>query len=319
VSALPSEKAFAKINLTLRVLGRRADGYHELESLVAFADVADALTLEPGSTDGLEMSGPFAGKSGPVDDNLVLKSLVELRRRIPGLKGGRFRLEKNLPVAAGIGGGSADAAAALRLLARANGIALDDSHLMTAAQSVGADVPVCLDSRPRIMRGIGEVLSPPLDLPPIPAILVNPGVALATREVFGKFKGAQSGPSLAGVPTKTGPLIELLKQQDNDLTVASRQPHARRPSEKSWRPFAARQGVCLRGCPDQVRHALRCSALAKRRRRRRNDSQPSARIGGFGRPRSEPCRGKHEFAGFAGNDWQLAGFPIVTGGMRGAP
>jgi 4-diphosphocytidyl-2-C-methyl-D-erythritol kinase len=167
------------------------------------------------------MSGPFAGKSGPVDDNLVLKSLVELRRRIPGLKGGRFRLEKNLPVAAGIGGGSADAAAALRLLARANGIALDDSHLMTAAQSVGADVPVCLDSRPRIMRGIGEVLSPPLDLPPIPAILVNPGVALATREVFGKFKGAQSGPSLAGVPTKTGPLIELLKQQDNDLTVAA--------------------------------------------------------------------------------------------------
>jgi 4-diphosphocytidyl-2-C-methyl-D-erythritol kinase len=221
VSAPPSEKAFAKINLTLRVLGRRADGYHELESLVAFADVADTLTLEPGSTDGLEMSGPFAGKSGPVDENLVLKSLAELRRRIPGLKGGRFRLEKNLPVAAGIGGGSADAAAALRLLARANGIALDDSHLMAAAQSVGADVPVCLDSRPRIMRGIGEVLSPPLDLPPIPAILVNPGVALATREVFGKFKGAQSGPSLADVPTKTGPLIELLKQQDNDLTVAA--------------------------------------------------------------------------------------------------
>ena len=221
MSALLSEKAFAKINLTLRVLGRRADGYHELESLVAFADIADALTLEPGSADGLEMSGPFAGKSGPVDDNLVLKSLAELRRRIPGLKGGRFRLEKNLPVAAGIGGGSADAAAALRLLARANGIALDDSRLMAAAQSVGADVPVCLDSRPRIMRGIGEVLSPPLDLPPIPAVLVNPGVALVTREVFGKFKGAHAGPGLAGVPTKTGALIELLKQQDNDLTVAA--------------------------------------------------------------------------------------------------
>ena len=221
MSAPLSEKAFAKINLTLRVLGRRADGYHELESLVAFADVADALTLEPGSTDGLEMSGPFAGKSGPVDDNLVLKSLAELRRRIPGLKGGRFRLEKNLPVAAGIGGGSADAAAALRLLARANGIALDDSRLMAAAQAVGADVPVCLDSRPRIMRGIGEVLSEPLDLPPIPAVLVNPGVALVTREVFGKFKGAHAGPGLAGVPTKTGALIELLKQQDNDLTVAA--------------------------------------------------------------------------------------------------
>ena len=109
---------------------------------------------------------PFAGKSGPVDDNLVLKSLVELRRRIPGLKGGRFRLEKNLPVAAGIGGGSADAAAALRLLAIANRIALDDSRLMAAAQAVGADVPVCMDSRPRVMqptsaeRPVGHAIAP---------------------------------------------------------------------------------------------------------------------------------------------------------------
>jgi 4-diphosphocytidyl-2-C-methyl-D-erythritol kinase len=221
VSALLSEKAFAKINLTLRVLGRRADGYHELESLVAFADVADALTLEPGSADALEMSGPFAGKSGPTGDNLVLKSLTELRRRIHDLKGGRFCLEKNLPVAAGIGGGSADAAAALRLLARANGIALDDPRLMAAAQTVGADVPVCMESRPRIMRGVGEMLSEPLNLPPIPAVLVNPGVALVTREVFGKFQGIQAGPGLASVPTKAGALIATLKQQDNDLTVAA--------------------------------------------------------------------------------------------------
>jgi len=221
VSAPLSERAFAKINLTLRVLGRRADGYHELESLVAFADVADTLTLEPGSTDGLEMSGPFAGKSGPVDDNLVLKSLAELRRRVAGLKGGRFRLEKNLPVAAGIGGGSADAAAALRLLAKANGIALDDTSLMAAAQAIGADVPVCLDSRPRIMRGIGEALSEPLGLVPIPAVLVNPGVALVTRAVFEKFKGAHLSAGLADVATKAGALIDLLKQQDNDLTDAA--------------------------------------------------------------------------------------------------
>ena len=216
-----SERAFAKINLTLRVLGRRADGYHELESLVAFADVADTLTLEPGPADSLAVSGPFEGKSGPADDNLVIKSLAELRRRIAGLKGGRFRLEKNLPVAAGVGGGSADGAAALRLLARANEIALDDSRLMAAAQAVGADVPVCMDSRPRIMRGIGEMLAPPLDLPSIPAVLVNPGVALATREVFGKFKITHVGPGLADVPTKTGALIELLRQQDNDLTGAA--------------------------------------------------------------------------------------------------
>jgi 4-diphosphocytidyl-2-C-methyl-D-erythritol kinase len=221
VSAPLLERAFAKINLTLRVLGRRADGYHELESLVAFADVSDTLTLEPAATDSLEMSGPFASKSGPVDDNLVLKSFAELRRHIPGLKGGRFRLEKNLPVAAGIGGGSADAAAALRLLAKANGITLDDSRLMAAAQAVGADVPVCVDSRPRVMRGIGEVLSAPLDLAPIPAVLVNPGVALVTREVFGKFKGGNAEPCLAGVPTRTDALIEFLKRQDNDLTAAA--------------------------------------------------------------------------------------------------
>jgi len=221
VKALLSERAFAKINLTLRVLGRRADGYHELESLVAFADTADALTLEPGLADGLEMSGPFAGKSGRVDDNLVLRSLAELRRQIPSLKGGRFRLEKNLPVAAGVGGGSADAAAALRLLARSNGIALDDSRLMVAARAVGADVPVCLDSRPRIMRGIGEVLSAPLDLPRMPAVLVNPGVAVVTRDVFGKFKSERAGLGLDGVPTKIDALIELLKQHDNDLTVAA--------------------------------------------------------------------------------------------------
>ena len=220
MSAL-SERAFAKINLTLRVVGRRTDGYHELESLVAFANVADTLTLEPGSTDGLQMSGPFAHKSGPVDDNLVLKALGELRRHVPGLKGGQFHLEKNLPVAAGIGGGSADAAAALRLLARVNGIALDDLRLMAAAKAVGADVPVCMDSRPRIMRGIGEVLTAPLDLERIPAVLVNPGVALGTREVFGQFKIGDKGPALTDVPTKAGALIEFLKQRGNDLTAAA--------------------------------------------------------------------------------------------------
>ncbi|MGA8933136.1 MAG: 4-(cytidine 5'-diphospho)-2-C-methyl-D-erythritol kinase, partial [Pseudolabrys sp.] len=130
MSATLLEKAPAKINLTLRVLGRRADGYHELESLVAFADVADTLTLHPGAGDRLEISGPFAGKSGPVVDNLVLKARAALDERIAGVRGGLFRLEKNIPVAAGLGGGSADAAAALRLAARANGIAFDDPRLM---------------------------------------------------------------------------------------------------------------------------------------------------------------------------------------------
>jgi 4-diphosphocytidyl-2-C-methyl-D-erythritol kinase len=221
VSATLLEKASAKINLTLRVIGRRADGYHDLESLVAFADVADMLTLQPGTDDRLDVSGPFAGNSGAVADNLVLKALDAVRQRITGLKGGRFLLEKNVPVAAGLGGGSADAAAALRLIARVNAIALDDPRLREAALAVGADVPVCLDGRPRIMRGVGELLSPPIELPALPAVLVNPGVALATRDVFGKFIGTQDGGGLADVPREFGPLIECLTNHGNDLTAAA--------------------------------------------------------------------------------------------------
>lgn len=221
MSATLTEKAAAKINLTLRVIGRRADGYHDLESLVAFADVADVLALQPGTDDALEVSGPFAGRSGAVSDNLVLKALGALRQRVTGLKGGRFLLEKNVPVAAGLGGGSADAAAALRLIARSNAIALDDRGLLDAARAVGADVPVCLDPRPRIMRGVGELLSPPLELPELPAVLVNPGVPLATREVFGKFTGGQGEGELTDVPREFDALIECLNHHGNDLTAAA--------------------------------------------------------------------------------------------------
>jgi 4-diphosphocytidyl-2-C-methyl-D-erythritol kinase len=216
------EKAPAKINLTLRVLGRRADGYHELESLVAFADLADTLSLEPGVEDGLQTIGPFAAKSGPVADNLVLKACAALGERSTGLKSGRFLLEKNIPVAAGLGGGSADAAAALRLLARINGIAPDDLRLIAAARIVGADVPVCLDPRPRIMRGVGDLISPPIELPALAAVLVNPGVPLATREVFGKFAGVQGAKNLANVPREFDALIGFLKLHDNDLTLPAR-------------------------------------------------------------------------------------------------
>ena len=156
MSAVLVEKAPAKINLTLRVLGRRADGYHRLESLVAFADLADTLSLQPGGDAALDITGPFAAACGPVAGNLVLKALAALRQRVAGLNAGRFLLDKNIPVAAGLGGGSADAAAALRLLARGNGLALDDARLAAAAPAVGADVPVCLESRARIMRGVRQ-------------------------------------------------------------------------------------------------------------------------------------------------------------------
>ena len=216
------EKARAKINLTLRVLGRRADGYHDLESLVAFADLADTLSLQPDKTTVLDIAGPFAGPSGPTADNLVLKAVAALGQRVSGLKAGRFHLEKNLPVAAGIGGGSADAAAALRLLARVNGLSLDDARLTQAALAVGADVPVCVASRPCIMRGVGEQLSSPLEMPALPAVLINPGVALSTREVFAKFTIAQAGQTnLPDVPRSDDALIEFLTQHGNDLTQAA--------------------------------------------------------------------------------------------------
>lgn len=216
------EKAPAKINLTLRVLGRRADGYHELESLVAFADVADTLTLEPDNKDTLEITGPFAADSGAISDNLVLKALAAARICIGAVKAGRFSLEKNIPVAAGLGGGSADAAATLRLIAGANEIALDDARIMSAAQAVGADVPVCVASRPRIMRGVGELLSDPVDLPPLAGVLVNPRVPLSTRDVFGKFVRAQGGNDLGDLTRGLGSLIDFLKLHDNDLTPAAR-------------------------------------------------------------------------------------------------
>src|ERR1700709_1692557 len=127
-----TDEARAKVNLTLRVNGRRGDGYHDLESVVAFADCADRLTLTPGAELTLRMTGPLAEACGETSDNLVLKAARLLGERVPGMKAGSFTLDKVLPVAAGIGGGSADAAAALRLLAQANDLALDDSRLVEA-------------------------------------------------------------------------------------------------------------------------------------------------------------------------------------------
>lgn len=218
MSAL-TDTAPAKINLTLRVLGRRADGYHLLESLVVFASVADRLTLAPDTASSIETSGPFAAACGPPDANLVLKALRCLGERVEGLKAGRFTLDKNLPVAAGIGGGSSDAAAALRLLARLNGVAPDDPRLAEAARATGADVPVCLDPRTRIMRGIGEILSEPLALPLMPAVLVNPGVPLATRDVFAALKERRAGgPPLGALPQGKEAVLDFLQLHGNDLT-----------------------------------------------------------------------------------------------------
>jgi 4-diphosphocytidyl-2-C-methyl-D-erythritol kinase len=213
-----AEKAPAKVNLTLRVLGRRADGYHDIESLVAFAGVGDVLTLTPSGALTLAVRGPTASAAGDVADNLVLKAARALAGEVEGLALGHFDLSKRLPVAAGLGGGSADAAAALRLLARANGIAPDDPRLLQAARATGADVPVCLDPQPRLMRGIGDVLSAPLGLPRLFAVLVNPSVAVSTREVFAGLQLPPAAPTTPpATPADSAALMAEIVGGRNDL------------------------------------------------------------------------------------------------------
>jgi 4-diphosphocytidyl-2-C-methyl-D-erythritol kinase len=202
------------------VLGRRSDGYHDIESLVAFARLGDRLGFAPGGALALTVRGPSAALAGDNADNLVLKAARALAARIPHIGLGTFDLDKQLPVAAGLGGGSADAAAALRLLARANDLALDDPRLYDAARATGADVPVCLDPRIRVMRGIGDVLSAPLERPALPAVLVNPGVAVATKAVFAGWTARPTqSPNLAAL-TKQASVVQLLQwldEQSNDL------------------------------------------------------------------------------------------------------
>jgi 4-diphosphocytidyl-2-C-methyl-D-erythritol kinase len=220
------ENAPAKVNLTLAVLGRRRDGYHAIDSLVTFAGVADRLTLVPGRPLSLSVRGAGAADAGPLDENLVLKAARALAGDVPGLKLGRFTLEKRLPVEAGLGGGSSDAAAALRLLARVNRIELDDMRLHKVARRIGADVPVCIDPRPRRMRGIGEKLSEPLAMPPLAAVLVNPGVAVPTKDVFA-ILGLKPGGGLrrAGraraLPDELDGVVSFLAGQVNDLEPAA--------------------------------------------------------------------------------------------------
>jgi 4-diphosphocytidyl-2-C-methyl-D-erythritol kinase len=189
----------AKINLTLRILGRRADGFHELESLVAFAPFGDRVTFWPDKRLDLKVSGPMAAGAGPSADNLVLRAARALAERIEGLTLGRFALIKQLPSGAGLGGGSADAAAALRLIAKVNRLGLDDARIHDAARATGADIPVCLDPRPRVMRGIGEILSAPLALPKLGILIVHPGLAVPTGPVFNAL-GLAPGEQFAAAP-----------------------------------------------------------------------------------------------------------------------
>lgn len=190
----------AKVNLALHVTGRRADGYHRLDSLVVFAGVGDRVAAEAADALSLRVDGPF-GAAVPVEGNLVLRA-AEALRAARGLEegGAALSLSKALPPASGIGGGSSDAAAALRVLARLWGV---EPLGGDEALALGADLPVCLLARPARMRGVGERLEPATGLPPMALVLVNPGRPVETRAVFAAFAGA-AGEPMGPVPEGSG-------------------------------------------------------------------------------------------------------------------
>ncbi|MEI7711012.1 MAG: 4-(cytidine 5'-diphospho)-2-C-methyl-D-erythritol kinase [Rhodospirillales bacterium] len=213
-----SESAPAKINLFLHIVGKRADGYHLLDSLAVFAGIGDRLFAEPSDGLSLRLIGPFAAGLDGESDNLVLRAARALAEAAGLPPRATLVLEKNLPVASGIGGGSADAAAALRLLSRLWGIGLDRTVLHAIATRLGADVPVCLGSRPTRMRGIGDRLDPAPHLPDCGLLLVNPGVALGTADVFRARQGGFSGPvALPRAWDSAATMAEGLRGLSNDL------------------------------------------------------------------------------------------------------
>jgi 4-diphosphocytidyl-2-C-methyl-D-erythritol kinase len=219
--------AHAKVNLWLKVVGRRSDGFHLLDSLVAFVDLADTLEARPSGGLSLELDGPRARELSGETDNLVLKAAHLLADRAGIAPRATIRLAKHIPVAAGLGGGSADAAAALRELADLWRVALPEEELFDLAALLGADVPMCLAGRTALVSGIGERLQPAPPLPRAAILLVNPGTPLPTGEVF----AARRGPFSAAMPLMR-PWRDLpefaaaLAQRGNDLSDAaiSRQP-----------------------------------------------------------------------------------------------
>ncbi|CAO3379693.1 4-(cytidine 5'-diphospho)-2-C-methyl-D-erythritol kinase [Azospirillum argentinense] len=229
-----AEAAPAKLNLYLHVVGRRDDGYHELDSLVAFAEVADRVTVQPGvariALRGADLPpvGPRLAISGPFGPalmgenpahNLVIRAAYALAARLGREADAMIGLEKVLPIASGIGGGSADAAATLRALARLWGVPVADQRLYEVAASLGADVPVCVAGRSCYFGGVGEVLEEAPALPETHAVLVNPGVPVPTPAVFKARRGGFSAPArFTEAPADAAALAALLRERRNDLT-----------------------------------------------------------------------------------------------------
>jgi 4-diphosphocytidyl-2-C-methyl-D-erythritol kinase len=222
-----AELARAKINLALHVTGRRTDGYHLISSLVVFADVADVVSAAPapGGRMGLTVDGPLASElveTTEPRDNLVVRAAARLVRANPGrtLPPTRVVLTKRLPLAAGLGGGSADAAATLRLLDRYWRLDSGQARLAEIGIGLGADVPMCLRSRPLVAEGIGERLTPAVGIPALPIVLAHPGVASPTAAVFGRLEEAERTP-LPKVPSRFASVLDFvmwLRRTRNDLT-----------------------------------------------------------------------------------------------------
>lgn len=215
----------AKINLNLHVIGQRADGYHLLESLVAFAPAADEISIELASVDSLTFSGPFGAqlKADPAT-NLVLKARDALRQSLPDIRLAHvaIQLTKNLPLSSGIGGGSADAAATLHALNAVYGLGLSLDALCNIGRTLGADVPMCLHSRPLIAKGIGEIIEP-VALPDFNLLLVNPNVSVSTPAIFKALPNKQNAglpmtaPDMMAEMASFSDLIAYLENTRNDL------------------------------------------------------------------------------------------------------
>ena len=213
----------AKINLYLHLLGRRDDGYHLLDSLIVFLDFADTVSVSLADGLSLGLSGPYAPALEGGEDNLVLAAARALAEAGGCQGGAAIELTKRVPVAAGLGGGSADAAAALLALAALWGLEIPAPGLADIALGLGADVPVCLESRPAFVGGIGEELEPAPELPPVWATLVNPGKALATKDVFAAHGGGFTRPGRFTASLEdAGALANRLAPLGNDLTAAAR-------------------------------------------------------------------------------------------------
>lgn len=194
------EAAPAKLNLALHVRARRPDGYHELETLFAFVADGDTIRLDPAGPPGLTVTGPFAAGLSGEGDNLVTRAERLFAERVKPVAPAAIELVKRLPIASGIGGGSADAAATLRALARAHGVASDDPLLFACAEALGSDVPACLLGRAALGRGRGERLAPLPDLQPLPTLLVNPLLPVSTAAVFARWDGEDRGGIAGGDP-----------------------------------------------------------------------------------------------------------------------